>query len=491
MPPSPIWYSPVITAALPISPTNSIVTGQWLSTTRLQLVTHGFGADSAGLFWADMDPISQPVITSLPDSYTRSYSATAQYSVQCGSPLQLMDVVTQTVISQAELALSMHASTSCSRYVSWAGDDVAAFSAASDGQWHTYLWRTDGSAPFRVGAAVKQAKAPVWAPDLQRLAFLSLPEDASAGLALAVVDPQGRLVETIPVEGSAAGAEVRWLAPQVAAIYSGEYGYEPAWRFYTVPGGEQMPFTFNPGPGIVDDLYHQLPALSPDRRWFLWEAGGYDNGALHLSYNLYDVHNRQEMLLYDRPGHGLRFGGWSPDGEVLYLLHLQTGPDAAADPKLPYGLLAYHLEGGRYELLVEDAQTVFWDAGLDKGLVYVFIQEGDNQGTLAAGVWDSQSGQVLGAIPIKDVPTRFYSYLDHWSYQYYTPAAWSPDGQRVAFVTWGGDLILMSLDGQTRRLASRIGLGRSDFSRLLAWSPDGSRLFVSDRGKAWVVTVQE
>jgi DNA-binding beta-propeller fold protein YncE len=59
----------------------------------------------------------------------------------------------------------------------------------------------------------------------------------------------------------------------------------------------------------------------------------------------------------------------------------------------------------------------------------------------------------------------------------------------VAFFTWQGDLLLMKPDGQTQLIASQVGLGRSDFTRLLAWSPDGGYLYVSDRGTAWVVTL--
>ena len=68
------------------------------------------------------------------------------------------------------------------------------------------------------------------------------------------------------------------------------------------------------------------------------------------------------------------------------------------------------------------------------------------------------------------------------------PAAWSPDGRQAAFFTWQGDLLLMGLDGQTQLIASQVGLGRADFTRLLAWSPDGSHLFVSDRGTVWIVS---
>lgn len=481
----PVWYSPVITVALPISLTESIVTGEWISSTRLYFETQS--ARSSGSFWADLD-MGIPVVSILQpaDSPHLAYSASSLYSVQCGRPLQMIDVANQTVISQANIILNPNAPAACDFYVSWAGNQLAAFTGCVDGNWGTYLWRPDGSMPFRIGSGLVGARAPVWSPNFQQVAFLNFSDGPTHEMQLAIANQKGELTLALPAKGaSTTSATILWLSPQVIALSTGEAG----WQFYMVPDGELL-FIWSQIPGIVLNQYNEFPALSPDGRWFLIERNGSNsNAVLHKTYSLYDVQKRQEIPLYDRPWQGLKLSGWSPNGEILYVLHIPLGPDAGPDADLPYGLLAYHLTEGRFETLVENAQSVSWDAGYQRALAYIFFQGDTGQATLSAGIWDIDRKQVTGAYPITNSPTQYDFLLHPASLDRFVPAAWSPDGQQVAFFNWGGELILMDLDGQTQRLASQVGLGRSDFTRLLAWSPDGSRLFVSDRGTAWIVTV--
>jgi WD40 repeat protein len=279
---------------------------------------------------------------------------------------------------------------------------------------------------------------------------------------------------------------IRWHGQQVLALRD---DYQ-LWQYYEAETGELL-FTWQEALSMGSALDHQYPSSSPDGRWFTIERGGIDSsGTLHKTYHVYDLQSRQEVLLYDRPRHLMEFSGWSPDSETLYLLHLPAGPDAVADPDLSYGLLAYHLPDGDFELLVDDAQAIYWNANYQKALVSVFVQDNPGQATLTAGIWDRSTNQVRGAAIITNLPTQDDFLLHPYSMSRMVSAAWSPDGQQVAFFTWQGDLILMGLDGQMQFLASQVGLGRSDFTRLLAWSPDGSHLFVSDRGTAWVVTIR-
>jgi len=151
-------------------------------------------------------------------------------------------------------------------------------------------------------------------------------------------------------------------------------------------------------------------------------------------------------------------------------------------------LLAYHLSAGHFKLLVENAQVVYWDTAFQKALVYLFIPDNAGEAALVAGIWDSSTSQVAGAVPTTNLPSQYDFLIDPFSMNRMIPPAWSPDGQQVAFFTWQGDLLLMDLNGQTQLIASQVGLGRSDFTRLLAWSPEGDHLFVSDRGTIWIVS---
>ncbi|HSQ17502.1 MAG TPA: hypothetical protein VLM83_07395, partial [Anaerolineales bacterium] len=386
---------------------------------------------------------------------------------------------------QANLAFDPNAMTNCSSYVSWSGDEVAAFAARSEGAWSTYLWRPDGSAPFKVGPALIGSRPPAWSPEGDQLAFVNYTTSAPRTLQIMIAYRDGRLLQHAPIDPILPLTGMHWPGQQVLALRDDDQ----LWQYYEAETGELL-FTWQEALSMGSALDHQFPSPSPDGRWFTIERGGFNSsGILHKTYHVYDRQSRQEVLLYDRPWHLLEFSGWSPDGETLYLLHLPAGPEAA-DPDLPYGLLAYHPLGGDFELLVENAQAVYWDANYQKALVSVFVQDSTGQATLTAGIWDQSTHQVAGAALITNSPTQYDFLLHPYSMNRMIPAAWSPAGDQVVLFNWQGDLLLMGLDGQTQLLASQVGLGRSDFTRLLAWAPDGSRLFASDRGTVWIVTIQ-
>ena len=483
-PPQPIWFSPVITVPLPIPSSQVILGGEWLSATRLQVTIQS--PPSGSLYWIDLGAGDPLVSTAQPVSAgQQAYSASHLYSVQCGNPLQMLEAASQTVISQADLAFDPNAMTNCSSYVSWSGDEVAAFAARSEGAWSTYLWRPDGSAPFRVGPALIGSRPPAWSPEGDQLAFVNYTTSEPRTLQMMVVSQDGRLLQRAPIDLILPLTGIRWPGQQVLALRD-EY---KLWQYYEAETGELL-FTWQEALSMGSTLHHQYPSPSPDGRWFTIDRGGIDSsGIFHKTYYVYDLQSRQEVLLYDRPWHLMEFSGWSPDGETLYLLHLPAGPEVA-DPDLPYGLLAYHPLGGDFELLVENAQAVYWDANYQKALVSVFVQDSAGQSTLIAGIWDQSTHQVAGTALITNSPTRYDFLLHPYSMIRMIPAAWSPAGDQVVLFNWQGDLLLMGLDGQTQLLASQVGLGRSDFTRLLAWSPDGSRLFVSDRGTVWILTIE-
>lgn len=126
----------------------------------------------------------------------------------------------------------------------------------------------------------------------------------------------------------------------------------------------------------------------------------------------------------------------------------------------------------------------YWNADYSQAFVYVFIPNNGSGARLSAGVWEQVHRQVKGGYLITDPPNQYDFLIYPSSLEQMAPATWSPDGEQVAFFTARNEVVLMDLAGQTQLLASQVGLGRSNFTRLLAWSPDGSRLFVSDRGTA-------
>jgi len=483
-PPQATWHSPVITIPLPISPADKIQSGTWLSPSRLEITT--MEAHANGYYWIDFGA-GDPYISTPRPAYgsQQSHSASSLYSIQCGSPLQMMAVAGQTVISQADLILNPNAVSSCTAFVSWDGDAIASFAARAGEVWSTYLWLPDGSPPFSVGPALNGARPPAWSPDKEQFAFMSFPEGEPHRLQIMIADRSGKLVQTLPTSLVLQPTAFRWLGRQVLALRNSNR----LWQYYQVETGEVL-FTWQEALSMGSTLDHQYPEISPDGRWFPIERSGSSAaGVRHKRYSLYDIQNRREILLYDQPWHLFEFNGWSLDGDGLYLLHLPAGPDAAADPALPYGLLVYHPIDGQFELLVENARAVHWNANHQTALVVAIVQDGAGQLTLLGGTWDRSTSQFTGAVPFFNPPIQYDPLLHPHSLNSIIPAAWAPDGQQVAFFTWQGDLLLMKPDGQTQLIASQVGLGRSDFTRLLAWSPDGTHLFVSDRGTAWILTI--
>ena len=483
-PPQPTWHSPVITIPLSIPAGGGVRTGEWLSATRLQVTTEAY--QSSGFYWIDLGT-GEPLITTprqVPATQ-QAYSASSLYSLQCGSPLQMIDAANQTVISQTDLILNPNAMSYCTAYVSWDGGEIAAFAARTNGVWSTYLWLPDGSLPIRVGSALNGARPPTWSPDGEQFAFLTATDTQPLRLQIMIADRSGRLLHTLPTNLVLQPKEFRWFRQQVLALCD----ENQTWQFYDTATGELL-FTWRQATSMGSSLDHQFPEASPDGRWFPIERDDFNTSTrvLTITYSLYDLQNHQEILLYGHPWHKLAFSGWSPDGDTFYLLHLPAGPDAVADPDLPYGLLAYHPFEGQFELLVENARAVYWDADSHRALVYVLNPDSNGQLTLNAGVWDPTQNRVIGAFPITNPPSQYDFLIAPSALHTIAPAAWSPDGRKAAFLSWQGDLLLMGLDGQTQLLASQVGLGRADFTRLLAWSPGSSYLFVSDRGTVWIVS---
>jgi hypothetical protein len=483
-PPVPTRHNPGITVPLPIPAGGNIQTGEWLSATRLQVTIEAY--QSSGFYWIDLGT-GEPRITTprqVPATQ-QDYSASSLYSVQCGNPLQMMDAASQTVICQADLILNPNAMTSCTTFVGWAGDEMAAFAARDEGVWSTYLWLPDGSPPTRVGPALNGARPPTWSPDGEQFAFLTATDTQPLRLQIMIADRSGRLLQTLPTNQVLQPTEFHWIGRRVLALRDSNN----LWQYYQADTGEVL-FTWQEALTMGSALDHDYPQASPDGHWLLIERDDYDTSSrgLHITYSLYDLQNHQEILLYEHPWHKLAFSGWSPHGDALYLLHYPAGPDAAADPDLPYGLLAYHPFEGQLELLVENARAVYWDVDSPRALVYVLNPDSNGQLTLNAGVWDPTQNRVIGAFPITNPPSQYDFLIAPSALHTIAPAAWSPDGRKAAFLSWQGDLLLMGLDGQTQLLASQVGLGRANFSRLLAWSPDGGYLFVSDRGTVWIVS---
>ncbi len=488
--PQPVWYSPVITIPLSSSKVGAILAGKWVSPTRLSVETLGIKA--GGSFWVDLDANS-PTVSRQMGTFTSgmSYSATSKYAVLCGNPMQLVEAATHELISQADLVLAPGNNAACEYYVSWAGDETAAFTARdAGGELSVFLWQVDGSLPLRIGQAADMNQAFAWSPDFKKLIYITLLNGQWDQEQAVIVDRQGKEQNRFPVNFAPEGAHLAWFTHTVIAFQ----GYNTTWRYYNTTTG-QLLFSWQNFKAASGGPRFQPPNLSPDQRFVALESGGNDpNGDYHKTYRMFDLESSAQTVLLDLPDHFLAFNAWSLDSRIFYILHLPRSAGTLPDPGLPFGLLAYDVHNREFSLLAENAQQAIWDENMERTFISyrVDLDQPAGKQSLRAGIYDPQQQNLIGMSELaEDV---FYFDPGAFPVIYQNPyrclqVAWSPDGSQVAFTTLKGDLVMMSLDGQSTILAANVDPSCAFSGRVLAWSPDGSRLFVSDGGSAWVVSV--
>lgn len=152
---------------------------------------------------------------------------------------------------------------------------------------------------------------------------------------------------------------------------------------------------------------------------------------------------------------------WSPDGKKIAFASNRNGGrnqiyvmdnDGKNVKRLTDGISALHPAWS------PDGQTIAYDDFEDEGgdsKIYLIAPDGTNRRRLA-----------------EDIPSHDIE------------AAWSPDSQRIAFVSsrgiWGNEIYLMDANGTNQQRLTRDGWNDRD----PAWSPDGSKIAFSVLGGA-------
>ncbi len=212
----------------------------------------------------------------------------------------MIDAANQTVISQInpapEFQRNVISQLLPDAQLGWRR--IAAFAARTNGVWSTYLWLPDGSLPIRVGPALNGARPPTWSPEGEQLAFVT-PHDHNHSPTNDDRLPRWRVISNAPTDLVLPPTEFHWIGRRVLALRD---GIQP-WQYYQADTGELL-FTWQEALSMGSALDHHYPAVPPDGRWLPSSEDHLNaSGILHKTYHLYDLQNRQEILLYEHPWH--------------------------------------------------------------------------------------------------------------------------------------------------------------------------------------------
>jgi len=312
---------------------------------------------------------------------------------------------------------------------------------------------------------------------------------ATVGLAMRGRGEEGRFVSTVPPLGGGLspraaqaeatpaqtpGGETPEIAPQIALI-SDRDGQPDLYLMEARPGGSLTRLTDTPD-------WEDRPAWSPDGQWLAFSRGSLPAGITSMGQEGFQIPMAETLNVIKADGSGERVVtdldgwmvglAWSPDGSriAVHLLEDQNKngrrDDASTDRS---SLWVVDVASGAKEMVAGGVATwsgFGWAAGGDQ-LVYTMAAAGPPR------------------LDVVSVDDGVRTHLTHGAGH----AAVSPDGQRVAYVSFGqgGDrqsLHVMRIDGSDD-VPLLGGAMDGGWVQDLAWSPDGRRLLfqMSERDK--------
>ena len=150
---------------------------------------------------------------------------------------------------------------------------------------------------------------------------------------------------------------------------------------------------------------------------------------------------------------------WSPDGKKIAFVSMRNGGRNQIHVMDSNGENIRRITEGAFDLnpaWSPDGRTIAYDGrevGEENRKIRLIAPDGTNRRRLA-----------------RDIPSND------------SQAAWSPDNQRIAFLSsrgiWGNEIYLMDADGTNQKRLTRDGWD----DRAPAWSPDGSKIAFSAGG---------
>ena len=356
----------------------------------------------------------------------------------------------------------------------WTTDEAAAsvvvFEDNSFVTGDVYVWRTNGSAPYKVGFTVYGAR---WSSDSGKLLLTHLVPDADGlprGVGVTIVDINGKQFSDFPIAARDTG-DVNWFTDDVL-VSSARAGFDcPSWYYYDSLTGK--PLGSWARCFASDDLVSQKPALSSNKRWQVLDELGY--------YTLYDLRNKTGHSLAERRENYLKFVGWTGDDSTFYFVSRPVTSTSVSGPNTPFGLLALNPFTFQFNLLFKDAMEVIWSPDRRLAFVAFPVRQADGALGLEGGILNFMAGTMIGRQFVSD--RMLYA---NPAFGDLIPAAWSHGGTQVVFGDSHGNLTLLTGDGTARSLA--IGLPQDSWPQQVhyLWSPDDRYLLVQYDTQAWI-----
>jgi Tol biopolymer transport system component len=210
----------------------------------------------------------------------------------------------------------------------------------------------------------------------------------------------------------------------------------------------------------------------------LWHTGGARHENPDARVLLYDVEQQRATAVLREPGRHLA-PAWSPSGEDWLAVSTDTGRN-----QLQY----FGTQGVKALMTTDNDEIVFSWSPTSRHVAYAVRERGAESVYGPIHIWDLYTGLTS---EVTDVGFRILGFF------------WSPDGQRLAYLThlglptatWTQWRTVDLVTGQDRGFATfhpsphmrRIVIGFSQYAQSHRfWSPDGRFLVYSDRDEALV-----
>lgn len=209
------------------------------------------------------------------------------------------------------------------------------------------------------------------------------------------------------------------------------------------------------------DYFFMNPQFSPDGSKIAFTSQQYSG--LWVA----DANGSQASQITGEPGAGYRFS-WSPDGS-----HIVTAVSREEGPVRQFGIKLFDtVSGGERQLTPFGRQVppmpVFSDTGAD-----IRYRDGSGIVSVGSGI-ETAAGDELAsanpvAMPLENTIRIYHANATEQDLRpvpdaIYLRAAVSPDGQKLAFEVYAGNLYISDINGN-----NLIDLGRGEAP---AWSPD-------------------